>query len=151
MGGAYCSSKFALEGLSGVLWDETQQFCRVMTVELGGYKETEIYSCNSYKEKETNIKEYKNIKEKFSYYIPYFKNDLDLAVKYIIDQAEEEKLPRRLILGKDAYSKIKNEIKNLKHDLRISKKRALKCSKYDKEFTQKVIKKVIKILLKKEN
>ena len=33
-GGAYCSSKHALEGLSSVLWHEAQTFCRVMTFEL---------------------------------------------------------------------------------------------------------------------
>lgn len=51
-------------------------------------------------------------------------------------------LPRRLILGKDAYKKVKTEADWLKKDLRNSKIRAWKCSKTNKDFWCKKIKKL---------
>lgn len=147
-GAAYCSSKHAVEGLSSVCWHETKSFCRVMVFELGAFTETDI--CNSASRIETQIDDYKNIKSFYKHFYYSFKNDLDLAVKFIIDQVEKEKLPRRLILGKDAYIKVKAEIVSLEKDLRKSKRRALKCAKFDKEFPKKAIKKIAKVVFKKE-
>ena len=141
-GAAYCSSKYAIEGLTGVCWIETQKFCRVMTFELGWFEGTNISLANPDCFKHTSYKEYENLKPAHKHFYYSFKNDLDLAVKIIIDQAEKEKFPRRLILGKDAYIKVKAEIASLKKDLRKSKRRALKCAKFDKEFPKKVIKKI---------
>lgn len=147
-GCAYCSSKHAIEGLTSVCWNETQRFCRVMAFELGWFEGTNIKKTSS--RNLSKIEEYQNIKDNLCHYYYSFKNDLNLAINYIIDQVEKEKLPRRLILGKDAYIKIKAEIGWLTKDLKASKKRALKCAKFDKEFPKKVIKKIVKVVFKKE-
>jgi len=125
-GAAYCSSKHALEGLSGVLWQETKRFCRVMTVELSYFKGTEI---GKNEEKGSNYKEYKKmswlpVKVKNSK-----NNNIKIAAKFIIDEVEKEKMQRRLMLGEDIIKKIEFEINSLKNDLKLSKKRALMCAR----------------------
>ena len=138
-GSAYVSSKYAIEGLTSVVWHETKSFCRVMTVELGWFPGTDI---GTHLNKTTDIEEYKNIETFYKKFYYSFINQLDIGIKYIIDEVEKEKIQRRLILGKDAIIKIDAEIKYLKRNLKQSKRRALKCAKFDKEFPKKVIKKI---------
>ena len=138
-GAAYCSSKYAIEALASVVWIEAQYFCRVITVELGWFNGTGI--SKFYNTCQTKYDEYKKAKSPVRYY-PDFKNDLYLAIKYIIDEVEKEKIQRRLILGKDAIIKIDAEIKYLRKNWKQSKRRALKCAKFNKEFPKKVIKKI---------
>lgn len=57
-------------------------------------------------------------------------------------------MQRRLFLGKDAYIRVKAELGYLKKDLAKSKKRALKCAKFDKNFIRRVINKIFKVLFK---
>lgn len=144
-GSAYCSSKHALEGLTSVVWHETKSFCRVMTFELGHFYGTDLGKDTYHG---TKIKEYENLAPFYINYYESFINDLSVAVSYIIDEAEKEKMQRRLFLGKDAYIRIKAEIGYLKKDLAKSKKRALKCAKFDKDFIRRVINKIFKVLFK---
>ncbi len=146
-GSAYCSSKFAIEGLSGVCKHECQKFCRFMSFELGFFAQTDV--TNNAKIIETRFEEYKYIPSYTKKIYNNFINQLDIAIPIIIDQVEQEKLPRRLILGKDAYIKVKSEIEYLRKDLKVSKKRALKCAKFNKEFPRKVLKKIANYI--KEN
>ena len=146
-GSAYCSSKFAIEGLSGVCKHECQKFCRFMSFELGFFAQTDV--TNNAKIIETRFEEYKYIPSYTKKIYNNFVNQLDIAIPIIIDQVEQEKLPRRLILGKDAYIKVKSEIEYLRKDLKVSKKRALKCAKFNKEFPRKVLKKIANYI--KEN
>lgn len=146
-GSAYCSSKYAIEGLTSVVWHETKNFCRVMTFELGSFPSTNI---GKHLNNVTNIEEYKNIKDFYKNFYYTFINQLDIGVKYIIDEVEKEKIQRRLILGKDAIIKIDAEINYLRKNWKQSKRRALNCAKFNKEFPKKVIKKIAKIVLKKE-
>lgn len=147
-GAAYCASKYAIEGFTGVCWHETRSFCRVMVFELGVFSETDIAK-NAVVE-QSKLEAYKDIKPFYKHFYYSFKNDLNIAVKYIIDQVEKEKLPRRLILGKDAYIKVKSEIASLNRDLYASKRRALKCAKFDREFPKKALKKIVRVLFKRE-
>lgn len=123
---AYCSSKHALEGLTGVCLIETQKFCRVMSVELGWFEGTNIIKnqirINS------SYDEYKNLSPLYKQIDHSSKNNINVAINCIIDQIEQETLPRRLILGKDAFQKITSEIDSLKKDLKNSRTQALKCS-----------------------
>ena len=146
-GSAYCSSKFAIEGLSGVCKHECQKFCRFMSFELGVFAQTDV--ANNAKIIETRFEEYKYIPGYTKKIYNNFINQLDIAIPIIIDQVEQEELPRRLILGKDAYIKVKSEIEYLRKDLKVSKKRALKCAKFNKEFPRKVLKKIANYI--KEN
>lgn len=123
---AYCSSKHALEGLTGVCLVETQKFCRVMSIELGWFEGTNILNCQL--KQKSAYDEYKNLTPLHKAVNSSFKNDLTIAVKCIIDTAERKKLPRRLILGKDAFQKITSEMDSLKKDLKNSRTQALKCS-----------------------
>lgn len=125
-GAAYCSSKHAIEGLSACLWQETKRFCRVLTVELSFFKDTQI---GKNEEKGSKLPEYAKlpwlpIKIKNSQ-----KNDIKIAVKYIIEEAEKQKMQRRLMLGEDIIKKIEFEINSLKKDLKKSSHRAKKCAK----------------------
>lgn len=147
-GGAYCSSKHAIEGFTKVCWHETKNFCRVMTLELGFFPGTDIGTGKVVK---THIEEYSNIKDFYKHFYYTFNNDLDTAIPLLINQVEQEKLPRRLILGKDAYIKVKAEHNWLKKDLRNSKKRALKCAKFNKEFPKRVLRKIINYIKGKLN
>lgn len=123
---AYCSSKHALEGLTGVCLIETQKFCRVMSIEPGWFEGTNIIK----NQIRTNsaYDEYKNLSPLHKAVNSSFKNDLTIALNCIIDTVELEKLPRRLILGKDAFQKINSEADSLRKDLKNSKTQAMKCS-----------------------
>lgn len=131
-GTAYCASKHAIEGLTGVCWHETKDFCRNMLVEFGWFKQTSLSS--AVETKETQIEEYKNLKSFYKNYYYIFENDLQKAIQLIISQVEMERLPRRLMLGKDACLKADAEINWLKKDLKKSKKLTSKCSKYKIEL-----------------
>lgn len=123
---AYCSSKHALEGLTGVCLVETQKFCRVMSIELGWFEGTNILNCQL--KQKSAYDEYKDLSSLHKAVNSSFKNDLTIAVNGIIDTVELEKLPRRLILGKDAFQKINSEADSLRKDLKNSKTQAMKCS-----------------------
>ena len=125
-GTAYCSSKFAIEGLTGVVWHETKSFCRVMAFELGWFEGTEIGIKKKIISPEFEC--YKNLPIFYKPLIYDFRNDLSIAVKTIIDTVEKEKLPRHLILGKDALETVKYEIKALNLCYNYCKKIGLYCS-----------------------
>ena len=144
-GAAYVSSKHAIEGLTGVLKLETVKFCRVMCVELGFFSGTNVMK--NMKRISCKEQEYQNNKE-FTKIYDNFINDLDSAINIIINQVEQENLPRHLILGHDAVKKIKYKVKEFSECLKIATFNTQKCSKYNKEFTQKVIKKIFKKLIK---
>ena len=138
-GSAYVSSKHSIEGLTGVLRLETVNFCRVMGFELGYFKGTDVIK--NMKEKESEYDIYRNSKD-FCKIYNYFINDLKSAINIIINNVEQEKLPRHLILGKDACIKVKHKICELQSCFNIAKKNTRKCTKFDKEFPKKVIKKI---------
>ena len=140
---AYCSSKHALEGLTGVCLIETQKFCRVMSIEPGWFEGTNIIK----NQIRTNsaYDEYKDLSPLHKPVNSSFKNDLTIALNCIIDTVELEKLPRRLILGKDAFQKIKSEADSLRKDLKNSKTQAMKCSIQNTIFN-KIKLKLINIL-----
>ena len=87
-GSAYCASKHAIEGLSSALWHEIKSFCRVITVELSFFKGTEI---SKNKTQKSSIKEYEKVpilplKIKIKQ-----DNDIQIAVKHIIEEADKKK------------------------------------------------------------
>lgn len=107
-GTAYCSAKYAIEGLTGALWCETQKFCKVIAVEFGVFP-TGMASKDMMRE--NTFPEYENLPP-----IPYkikrhYKNDIALAVSYLINVAQQQNPPRRIILGRDAYDRIKQEVR----------------------------------------
>ncbi len=141
LGTAYCSSKYALEGLSAVCWHECKRFCRIMTLELGFFKGTEIGK--NKKIVKSNINEYQNIPSFYKKCYFVCENKKELGVSLLLDQIEYEKLPRHLTLGKDACFHIKAEIECTKKDLINSKKISSKCSFYNYGQMFKLAKKLI--------
>ena len=129
-GSAYVSSKHAIEGLTSVCWHEAKDFCRVMAVELGYFSDTEIMKKAISKKSE--IEEYKHLDWFYKKYKKNFKNNLSKAVDCIIQEAEKEKMQRRLMLGKDALIQIGSEIDWVKKDYNASIARALSCSETNK-------------------
>ena len=51
-----------------------------------------------------------------------YRNDTTIAMNKLIDTIEKEKLPRRLMLGKDCIQRVEYEIKTILDDIKISKK-----------------------------
>lgn len=127
-GGAYCASKHALEGLSTVLRSETYRFCRVMCVEFGYYPGTEIEKNALIKK--TKIKEYQNLHGKNICEPKYINNDIKKAIEILISAVEQKKLPRHLILGRDAYEKIRNFNKVRIKDTKLARKNSRKISNF---------------------
>lgn len=86
-----------------------------MASELGWFDGTEIGKTMIVKE--SKYEEYKKVssfdKKIWANYI----NNIYIAISVIINQVEQEKLQRKLTLGKDAYIKVKSEIKYLKKDI----------------------------------
>ena len=119
-GAAYSSSKHAMEGLTGVLWLETRNFnTRVMCVEPG------MYPSDISKGKKPFSPAYKE------YLFPHtqiikverpYRNDLSVAMNSLIDTVELEKIPRRLMLGKDCILRVKYEIKTILYNIKYSSK-----------------------------
>ncbi len=143
-GSAYCSSKHALEGLTSVCWHETASFCRVMAVELGWFPGTSIVSQMKEWDQSSQIDEYKNISSSHIKHSKFLFNDLEVAISTLIKIVEEEKLPRRLILGRDAWEQIYGEYNSLKETLLKHKKEAFKCSfkkLHNKHYGEKYVNK----------
>ena len=141
-GAAYCASKHAVEGFTSSLWLETKRFCRVMTVELSYFKGTQIGEGEEKGVSQYN--EYKNIPWLAKHIKNNPDNNLTKAVYYILEEAEKDKLQRRLMLGKDIIPKIDYEIKMLSHDLKSSKIRAIKCAEKIKKSKSNFINKIFR-------
>lgn len=157
-GCAYCSSKHAIEGLTGVAKIECQHFCRVLTLELGFFRGTDIGKVgsktdNQYKgdDLKRNLDIYKNLKPFHKQYsMKNFYNDLVPGIRFLIDEIEKKEPQRRLILGKDAVIQITGEIESLQHDLNASKVRAHAVSKNLKYKRHRILRIIIKLLVDKK-
>lgn len=131
-GSAYCASKHAVEGLTSVVRQEAQNFCRVMAFELGFFKGTEIVkACVT---KQNTHAEYGNIKL-YGAALDYksFENRLDGVISSIISAVEKEKLPRHLPLGYDSIVKAKHELEILRQDIENAKQYNKVCIKFIKQ------------------
>lgn len=125
-GSAYCSSKHAIEGLTATIWHEAQRFCRVMALEMGFFAGTGVLKNHS--RQGTSIEEYKKIPAFYKKFERDFNNDLPTALSFVLNTVEQEKLPRRLMLGKDALIQIQTEVDAITDDLKRSRKKALLCA-----------------------
>ncbi|MBQ2983368.1 MAG: SDR family NAD(P)-dependent oxidoreductase [Candidatus Gastranaerophilales bacterium] len=130
-GAAYCSSKYALEGLTNVLRWETKDFCKVISVELDKFNGTEI-GANKPKGV-SNIKEYQNLKwlETKDINFEVDDNDLKIAVEYIIDEALKDNPSRHLLLGKTICHRANQELNLIKKDIKNSLIKSYKCAHFD--------------------
>lgn len=125
-GAAYCSSKYAVEGLTGVCYRECARFIRVMAFELGWYPSSGIKPDGKISMKNIHpiYHDLRNIDIKSKY---KFNNDLENTIKLIINEVEKEKMPRHLILGYDGLLYAKSELNLFLANYKYSKKVG-KCS-----------------------
>lgn len=149
-GAAYCSSKFALEGLSSVARQELQRFCRVMTVNLSYFPGTEI---QGQQKRGSDIPEYRGlpwVPVKSS--VSYESNQVDKAVRYIIETVGNEILPRNLILGVDVEEQALYAIREKRRDWQKSKEMAWRCGAvsnfYKNTRTRRIIRRMCLVLCK---
>ena len=95
-GAAYCSSKHAIEGLTGVCYRECARFIRIMAFELGLFPESGIKSVQ--KISLYNIPDiYKNLRDIDIQINSKFINDLKKALSLILNERKNPKIHRRLI------------------------------------------------------
>lgn len=116
----YCSSKHAVEGLTGNLWLELANFCRVMIFEMSYFSGTGIRE-NIIASNESKLSEYQGLRIRPNRIISEA-NDYTRAVSHIIDTVEKEKLPRRMMLGRDCIHGARCVAKGLRSDARKSRK-----------------------------
>ena len=130
-GAAYCSSKYALEGLTNVLRCETKDFCKVICVEMDKFNGTEIGKGQP--KGISKIKEYRNLKWLSSPDINFEvgENNVQIAVKYIINEAEKPSPQKRLLLGKTICYRANEEIKTIKQDIQLSLDRSYRCANFN--------------------
>lgn len=125
-GAAYCSSKFAIEGLTGVARLEAQKFCRVMAYELGWFAGTGLNNLSV--GKITEIPEYQKIRDFYGNVNYKFKNKLETAVKNIIDEVEYKEMRHRLMLGDDCLYRVNKEMEIRREDWIYSKEMIPGCT-----------------------
>lgn len=130
-GTAYCSTKFALEGLAGVVRLEAQRFCQVMCVELGFFPGTGVQAAGQAGDRMAvsarpaeQCAVYQRLHEGYPP-APALRGDLQAACACIIDEACRERPQRRLLLGIDCTTRVTAELLALGHDLHASQGRAL--------------------------
>lgn len=133
-GSAYCSSKYAVEAISGVVWHEARSFCRTMCVEFGSFPSTGIGKREI--RRKTQVDCYKVLSNFYKPLICNFRNDLSIAIHTIIDTVENEIMPRRLMLGKDCLQRVCAEIESISDDYLFSSYRGGVCSVANNAFTE---------------
>ena len=119
-GSAYSSSKYAVEGLTGVIKQEAKRFVRCMVIEPGWIGGTELWAGKSIL-KESDFDEYKDLQDFYKHKV-ICENNLSKAMIAVISTVENENLPMRYMLGLDCQEKAVAKIYQLKKDLAYSKK-----------------------------
>lgn len=125
LGTSYCISKHGLEALAGVLRIEYGSFCQVMGLEMGWFPDTNIIksALNMYPKQKNDFRA-----DDFSEIYKNYKNNLDVAIKYIVDEIEKPVLPEHFILGSDAVAKVKDKIRKLSNNLNTCQQKAYNCT-----------------------
>lgn len=123
--GIYCSTKFALAGLSESLSAEVKSFGIDVSVVYPGYFRTNFLSEGSISLPENPLDEYKEARDSEALH----KNNLDgnqmgdpdKAAEVMIKVSEDKNPPLHLFLGEDAFNAAQDKISIVKNDLEIWK------------------------------
>ena len=122
LGVAYCGSKYAMEALLGVMTIECREFARVLAIEPGFFGGTDVIKSGL--SVPTKIEEYKRgIGTIEPDAVPYgrFRNVIAPAVQRFIEVIEMEEMPRHLVIGLEAHSRMETEIAYFTRDNEFGK------------------------------
>jgi NAD(P)-dependent dehydrogenase (short-subunit alcohol dehydrogenase family) len=120
--GAYCATKFALEGLTQALGDEVAAFgIRALIVEPGAFRTGLFRPSAAYESAE--MPEYSDIVGPTREYVRQNDGlqpgDPDKAAHAIIAALDADEPPLRLVLGEDALGNIRSRLAQLSDELAI--------------------------------
>ena len=119
--GIYCSTKFALEGITGALAAEVKPFGIKVTSVAPGYFRTNFLDSGSLKVPANPIEAYTEVREVQQAHQDMINGnqpgDPEKAVAVIIRMANEQNPPLHLFLGQDAYDLAYQKIEAVKKDL----------------------------------
>ncbi|WP_292008535.1 SDR family NAD(P)-dependent oxidoreductase [Chryseobacterium sp.] len=111
--GIYCSTKFAVAGLTESLSEEAKSFGIHATVVYPGYFRTDFLSKDSAKTPEHPIAAYEEARNSEQAHLDQINgnqpNDPEKAAEVLISISKEENPPLHLLLGIDAYDILKNK------------------------------------------
>lgn len=116
--GIYCSTKFAVEGISEALAEEALPFGVHVTIVEPGYFRTEFLAGNSVNYAETKIDAYANgMREYFEERNGQQEGDPKKLAQAVLRVVESENPPLRLTLGRDAVAILEEKIESLREGL----------------------------------
>lgn len=119
--GVYCSTKFAVAGLSESLAEELKPFNINTTLIYPGYFRTDFLSGDSVKTPQFPIEEYANARQVEQAHLNEINgnqpNDPEKSAEVIIQLSKEEKPPVHFFMGEDAYSLAKQKIEYMEKAL----------------------------------
>lgn len=117
-GGLYCSTKFAVEGLSEALAQEVAPFNIHVTIVEPGYFRTEFLNDNSVNYAKNEIPAYQNgMREFFQERNGKQQGDPNKFSAAVLQIIAEENPPLRLTLGPDAVEVLEGKIESLRTNL----------------------------------
>lgn len=116
--GLYCSTKFAVEGISEALAQEVARFGIHVTIVEPGYFRTEFLNDNSVNYAKREIPEYQNgMREFFQERNGKQEGDPDKFSAAVLRVVDAENPPLRLVLGRDAVEVLESKIESLRAGL----------------------------------
>lgn len=119
--GIYCSTKFAVAGLTESLAEEIKEFNLKATVVYPGYFRTDFLAKGSVKTPEHIINDYESARASQQAHLENINgnqpNDPEKAADVLIAISKEDNPPVHLLLGADAYEMMKKKMDILNDDV----------------------------------
>jgi len=118
--GVYCSTKFAVAGLTEALAEEAKAFGVKATVVYPGYFRTDFLSKGSLRTPQSPIGDYRAARASERAHREDIRgnqpNDPEKAAEALISMGQEENPPVHLLLGQDAHDFLESKIAMIKKD-----------------------------------